>query len=34
MYKIMTWKANSLEIVTENAFDTTYVQNHYFIGKC
>ena len=33
MYKIITLKANVHEIVTLNAFDTTYVQKHYFEGK-
>ena len=30
MYKIVTLKANAEKIVTVNAFDTKYVQNHYF----
>ena len=34
MYKIVTLKANVKEIVIQNAFDTKYVQNHYFEGKC
>ena len=34
MYKIFTLKANPKEIVTLNAFDTTYVENFYFEGKC
>ena len=34
MYKIITLKANAKEIIILNAFGTTYVQNHYFEGKC
>ena len=34
MYKIVTLKANAQEIITLNAFGTTYVQNCYFEGKC
>ena len=35
MYKIVTLKANAQEIhYFKMAFDTTYVQNHYFEGKC
>ena len=35
MYKIVTLKANAKEIITlKYMFDTTYVQNHYFEGKC
>ena len=35
MYNIMTLKANAKEIVTvKHAFDTKYVQNCYFEGKC
>ena len=33
-YKIITLKANAKEIITLNAFDTKYVQNHYFADKC
>ena len=33
MYKIVTLKANAKEIIILNAFDTKYVQNHYFEGK-
>ena len=34
MYKIITLQANAKEIITWNAFDTKYVQNRYFEGKC
>ena len=34
LYKIVTLKANAQEIITLNAFDIKYVQNHYFEGKC
>ena len=30
MYKNITLKANAKEIITLNAFETKYVQNHYF----
>ena len=34
MYKIITLKANAKKSLLENAFDTKYVQNRYFEGKC
>ena len=33
-YKLITLMANGKEIVTSNVFDTKYVQNCYFEGKC
>ena len=34
MYKNITLKANAKETLLKNAFDTNYVQNGYFEGKC
>ena len=34
MYKIVTLKAKLWKSLLKNAFGTTYVQNHYFEGKC
>ena len=34
IYKIVTLKANTKDIVTLKCIDTKYVQNHYFEGKC
>ena len=34
MYKIVTLSQMLRKSLLENAFGTTYVQNHYFEGKC
>ena len=34
MYKNVTLKAIAKKSLLYNAFDTKYVQNHYFEGKC